>query len=75
MNKEVIELINAVGIKNVVINIQNLKELDKIGKGELNKCFKITDKCLLCINPDQLDKVDSMKYVTDEKQALNLIKI
>lgn len=75
MNKEVISLIHEVGIKNVVINIQNLKELDKVGIKELEKCFKITEKCLLCINLNQKEIINNMIYVTDEKEALNLIKV
>lgn len=75
MNKEVVKFLAEVGIKNVVINIQNIKQLDEIGKKELEKCFKITNKCLLCINDNQKKYIDKMKYITEEKEALNYIKI
>ena len=75
MNKEVVKLLGEVGIKNVVINIQNVKELDELGKKELEKCFKITDKCLLCINENQKNLINKMKYIKEEKEALNYIKI
>ena len=73
MNKEVIMLINEVGIRNVVINIQNISEFDEVGKKELEKCFKITDNCLLCINPSQLEGIKNMKYITKESEAFNYI--
>lgn len=75
MNKEVVKLLSEIGIKNVVINIQNIKELDEIGKKELKKCFKITDNCLLCINENQTELINKMKYITEEKEALKQIKI
>ena len=75
MNKEVVKLLGEVGIKNVVINIQNIKELDEIGQKELKKCFKISENCLLCINQNQTNIIDKMKYITEEKEALNYINI
>lgn len=75
MNKEVVKLLSEIGIKNVVINIQNIKELDEIGKKELKKCFKITDNCFLCINENQTKIINKMKYITEEKEALKKIKI
>ena len=75
MNKEVVKLLGEVGIKNVVINIQNIKELDEIGKKELEKCFKITENCLICINQNQANIIDKIKCILEEKEALNYIKI
>lgn len=75
MNKEVVKLLSEIGVNNVVINIQNIKELDEIGKKELKKCFKITDNCLLCINENQTELIKKMKYITEEKEALKQIKI
>lgn len=75
MNKEVVKFLSEVGIKNVVINIQNIKELDETGKKELEKCFKITEKCLLCINENQIKNINKMKYILQEKEALKYIKI
>lgn len=73
MNKEVIKFISEVGIKNVVINIQNISEIDEIGKKELEKCQKIADNCLLCINLSQLGSVNRMKYIMEEAEAFNFI--
>ena len=75
LNEEVVKLIHNVGIQNIVLNIQNLNYIDKIGLKTLEKCYKICNKSFICINPNQLDLIGNLKYVTDELTAVNLIGV
>lgn len=75
LNKEVITLINKVGIQNIVLNIQNLNNIDKSGIKTLEKCYKICEKSFICINPNQLELVKTLNYVTDEMTAVDLIGV
>lgn len=75
LNEEVIELISTVGIQNIVINIQNLNDIDDQGKKALIKCYKMCDKSLLCINPNQTNIIENLNYVTNEISAINLIGV
>lgn len=73
LNKEVITLINKVGIQNIVLNIQNLNYIDESGIKTLEKCYETCEKSFICINTNQLDLIGNLKYVTDEMTAVNLI--
>ena len=75
LNDEVINLIYKVGIKNIVLNIQNINNIDKYGLKTLEKCYKICEKSLICINPSQKKLINNLNYITDELAAFNLIKI
>lgn len=74
LNKEVINLIDNVGINNMVINIQNVYTIDKEGFRTLKNCYKRCDKSLICINPNQVNMMESLKFTFDEMSAYNLIK-
>ncbi len=75
LNKEVITLINNVGIQNIVLNIQNLNYIDKSGIKTLEKCYKICEKSFICVNPSQIGLIKKLNYVTDEMTAVNLIGV
>ncbi len=73
LNSEVIKLINTVGIKNIVLNIQNLKQIDKFGIEYIKKCYKTCDKSYICLNANQLDLIKKLKWVINEEEAIKLI--
>ena len=75
LNDEVINLIYKVGIKNIVLNIQNISNIDKYGIKTLEKCYRICEKSLICINTNQKHLINNLNYITDELAAFNLIKI
>ncbi|MBR3897902.1 MAG: STAS domain-containing protein [Bacilli bacterium] len=72
LNKEVTKLLDDVGINNIVINIQNLLSIDMYGMKSLKRCYKICKNSLLCVNPNQISKIEDLKYVTDELSAVRL---
>ena len=39
--KELINIIKEIGTNNIVINIKNLEEIDRIGRKELEKYYKL----------------------------------
>ena len=75
LNEEVIHLIHKVGIKNIVLNIQNLNYIDKYGMKTIEKCYKICEKSFICLNENQIKLINNLKYVTDEMTAFNLISV
>lgn len=74
LNRDLIPLINNVGINNIVINITNVHKTDIQGLKILKKCYKLCDKSILCINPNQINLLNGLKFAFDEMSAYNLIK-
>ena len=75
MIREVISLINNVGVQNIILNIQNLNYIDESGLKILEKCYKTCDKSYICANPSQLKQIKALNTVTDELTAVNLIEV
>ena len=73
LKREVISLVDKVGINNIVINIQNLISIDESGLKMLIMCYKQCSKALLCVNYNQINYVSGLNYVTDEASAVNFI--
>ena len=73
--RKIINLLNDRGIIDIVINIQNLSYIDYYGMKTIRKCYKMSGRCVLCVNPRWLNKIDDFKFVTDEKDVINKINI
>jgi stage II sporulation protein AA (anti-sigma F factor antagonist) len=79
LNEEVFKLINKVGIKNVVFNVQNLTKIDDSGFKTLIKCYKTCKinkgNSIICLNENQsiIKKLAHYNLVTDELTAVKLI--
>lgn len=79
--KEVIDFIKKVGIKNIVINLYDLKKIDQNGLNELEKCHIICQKnkgrSLICLKENQKiitpKNLPEFTTVYDELSAVNLI--
>ncbi len=77
-DRDVFLLIKQVGIKNIVINIQNLTNIDEIGIKTLKKCFYLcknnNGKCFICVknNNKLLNEFDA-HVIFDELSATYLI--
>ncbi len=73
LNNEVITLIEKADIKNIVININEINFMDKIGITALKKCFK--NNCFICLKENQkkmFKKVKNVKIISNEKEVINL---
>jgi len=77
-DKDVFLLIKNVGIKNIVINIQNLTSIDEDGIKILKRCFYLcktnNGKCFICVKDKNklLDEFDSY-VIFDELSATYLV--
>ena len=75
LNKEVLKFIEEIGIYNIVINIQNLFNIDLYGLKTLKKCYKTCKNSLICINKSQINMLEDMRVIYEEKEAFEKIKI
>lgn len=79
LNKEVIKLVKKIGIKNIVFNLENVKEIDKYGENVLIKSFNIClsnkGQMFICTsNKEKLtQKLNKLKIIKDELTAVNII--
>lgn len=83
LNKEVITLQQTVGIKNIVFNIEDLKEIDSYGKDALKNSFNICQnnqgKSYICLgkNKNILNSIKEIfttkNLITDELSIFDLI--
>ena len=69
-NKKVTKILHDVGVNNIVINIQNLS-FDAYGLNQIKKCYKMCRDSHLCINPNQIPKIENMRYIIDETLVIN----
>jgi len=78
LGKEVINLQTKTGIKNIVLNINNLDYIDNYGKKALIKSIKMCKhnkgQAFICTNKNYID-IKNTKIVNDELTAVNLIKL
>ncbi len=76
LNNYLIPVINKHGIKFLVYNLKNIKEIDNYGKASLKKgllaCIKNKGDCFLCNTSLQFN---DFKIVRDELTALSLIEV
>lgn len=79
LNKEVVLFQKQVGIKNIVFNIENLKEIDSFGKYEIENslglCQTNKGKSYICLGKNKKIKniFPDKNLITDETSAINLI--
>lgn len=83
LNREVITLQQTVGIKNIVFNIEDLKEIDSCGKdilkNSLNICKNNQGKSYICLgkNKNILNSIKGIfttkNLITDEQSIFDLI--
>ena len=77
LGKEVINLQKKTGIKNIVLNIDQLDYIDNYGKNALTKSIKIckhnNGQAFICSNKNI--NIKDTKIINDELTALNLIKL
>ncbi len=75
LNREVLNFIDDVGIYNIVINIQNLSYIDLYGMKNIKRCYKMCENSLICVNPNQINMLEDMEVIYDERVAFDKINI
>ena len=80
LNNEVCKLLENVGIKNVVFNLENVYKMDDEGFKTLFKCYRVCTKnngnSYICLSKNKFDyDLNSFNVVPDELAAVNLINV